>query len=290
MEDVTKTQTWRACLLALACVNVVLYISLVFHDDASCHSSYLEPAKGAMSQGTYKNIMQLLALPYVFQTSWRCIFISEYPNRKTIMDHPLNSVLVARLLAAVGEFCFGLQLALGLYSVCLTASTLQAVTIYGCLLCIIVFDGIGQCCATYGTIVGSNFPFFLEGLLWSGIFGISLALASTSVAGTPYSSYHGVFLWSVIALSIPGLFYMVCGYCPLCWEAWRQEVVEQASPALLKNRKEQQSFRSKAWEALAFRVPTTEWRVWAHECTWQTLYFSIGTWSSLGLIAFPLST
>jgi hypothetical protein len=265
--QVSKTNRWHTFFIALAVLNTSLYVGL----------ARLPP--DPLGNDAYHNIARILAFPYVFQTSWRCIFISEYPNRRTIFDHPLNSVLLARLMAAVGEVCFGAQLALGLFVVCSPASVLPYTWVLYLAICMVIFDGIGQCCATYGTIMGSHFPFFVEGLLWTSIFFIALLLACTSILATPLYNYdiNALFLWMVLALTLPGITYLIFGYCPLCWDAWKK-----AAPAVPS------TFSAKFWEALTYRSPTHDWNVWQHEVTWQTLYFSIGTWSSLGLMAIPL--
>merc|ERR1712070_824782 len=91
---------WRYALLLLAMVNITLLLIVL---------------NFGSWDGAYPRMMKLLGVPYVFQTSWRCFLPSEYVYRKTATDFAINSVLVARLLAAVGEFCYGLQIALALY-------------------------------------------------------------------------------------------------------------------------------------------------------------------------------
>jgi len=222
-------------------------------------------------QTWYRESMNMLALPYVFQTTWRCIFISEYPNRRTISDSHLNSVLVARLLAAIGEFCFGVQLVLGLQ-----ALTTAQQTPGPALLSIVVLDGLGQCCATYGTIAGSYFPFVMESIAWTIMFGIILALTLTSTV----ASREVTLLIS--AATAAAMLYMVVSYCPMCWRQWQEEERAMAKKEVSK------PLRSKAWEALTLRVPTEDWSVWKHEVGWQSLYFSVGTWASLCLMSIPL--
>lgn len=48
-----------------------------------------------------------LGVPYVFQTVWRSILISEYFDRRVSTGYFLNAPLFARLLAVVGELCYG---------------------------------------------------------------------------------------------------------------------------------------------------------------------------------------
>merc|ERR1719369_2537105 len=104
MEYDKRTSLWRVSLGILAFGNVGIYVALIFRRSAACPAS--DSRSWSIGGNSYTDTMQVLALPYVFQTAWRSILISEYPNRRTITGHPLNSVLLARLLAAVGEFCF----------------------------------------------------------------------------------------------------------------------------------------------------------------------------------------
>lgn len=252
MDGPTKVFIWRIVLLFLAVTNASIYFTIVFGSTAATCSDLKEQGAEQTDQlscwDSYQTIMQLLALPYVFQTTWRCVLISEYPNRSTITNHPLNSVLVARILAAIGEFSYGVQLALGLYTCCISVHPTHPAFVITAVLCIIILDGAGQCCATYGTIMGSNLPFFLEGLVWVGMFSIGLILASVSVANVALSSVRGLFLWLVIILMTPAQLYMLLGYCPLCWDAWQREVVAARSDRLLQSHKNQEQlpFRKKA--------------------------------------------
>lgn len=224
--------------------------------------------------------------------------MSEYPNRYTMTNHPMNSVLVARLLAAVGEFCFGMQLALGMYVLCARISAVGLGTLLTWAISIVVLDGAGQCCATYGTIAGSSLPFFVEGVAWTVIMSTTSLIALVSIfSAAEAHAAETQLLWVVMAVTLPGSLYMACGYCPLCWKSWQKERDMKESsklssrahvPLCQESDLSNMTFASKCWEALTLRVPTQEWSVWKHEVVWQTLYFSVGTWSSLAFLALRL--
>merc|ERR1712060_125094 len=67
-----------------------------------------------------------------------------------------------------------------------------------------------------------------------------------------------------------GLPYMVFDYCPMCLEFHRREA--------MKKSKKTMTLCEGAKDAIWNRIVTTRWKDWKEEWTWQTLYFSIGTW------------
>ena len=244
MKSDPQTQIWRICLASIAISNVLAFTYTL-----------LTPCK---NEGT--RLQRMLCIPYVFQTTWRSIFISEYVNRHTITNSRFNSPMLARLLAAVGEFCFGIQLTLTLKKEW-KEEMLHFVPCF-----IVLFDFIGQCCATLGTTLQHNGLFFLEGIMWTMIF----AICSFSALINVFSST----MWFVVfASSTLGLVYMIVGYCPMCFEAWRK----QRKIAITWK-----SIKAGFYEALNSTNKTLDWGVWKHECVWQTLYFSFGTWCSIG--------
>ncbi|CAK0799707.1 unnamed protein product [Prorocentrum cordatum] len=88
------------------------------------------------------------------------------------------------------------------------------------------------------------------------------------IAGDDASTRH--FLWALFLGMCLGLPYMVFDYCPMCLEFNRRS-------ALTKNDKTMticQGAKGAIWN----RIVTTKWEDWREECTWQTLYFSVGTW------------
>jgi len=262
-----KVDFWRGSLGTLAVLNTCLFSYALL--------TYV------LVEGEYTQIQRLIqfsAFPYVWQTTWRCIFISEYVDRHTIGDHPLNSVLLARIFAAVGEFTFGIQLAFALRTYTSDVA-----------LAILPLDFIGQVFATSGTITRSNLCFLCEGILWTLIFAVLCGVAAvTLLRSTSLTSEATTFLRLVVAFTVPGMVYMVGGYIPLCFAAWSKEseAQEKCKEDGLKKRR---PIGELAWEALVMRVPTMDWAVWQGEVVWQTLYFAIGTWSSVWLMAYPPS-
>ena len=83
-----------------------------------------------------------------------------------------------------------------------------------CSVAVVLCDGVGQCCATFGTITSNHFAFFVEGTLWSTIFTICLSRGTWLLwtnSGGGYSDSSRTFLLSLIfgmAMGLP---------CALVW-------------------------------------------------------------------------
>ena len=64
---------------------------------------------------TYSKHMRILAIPWVWECSWRAAFPSLYLQRFVVWDTPLNAVIVDRNFACVGELAWTAQIA---YAMC----------------------------------------------------------------------------------------------------------------------------------------------------------------------------
>ena len=61
------------------------------------------------SAQAYRKKMALLAIPMVFQCSWRSLFPNQYAQRIVFWDVPFSSILLARCFACVGELAWVAQ-------------------------------------------------------------------------------------------------------------------------------------------------------------------------------------
>lgn len=115
------------------------------------------------------------------------MYSGKYNERITIIDGEINSILVARMLAFVGEICWGIQIgwALGMISANLplkgspktNARLRKGIRIVAYI--IPLFAIIANCCSVAGTVT-TNFALALsENSFWTAIFffgGISSML------------------------------------------------------------------------------------------------------------------
>mmetsp|Transcript_27268 Transcript_27268/g.86643 ORF Transcript_27268/g.86643 Transcript_27268/m.86643 type:complete len:316 (+) Transcript_27268:82-1029(+) len=283
---------WWGSLVGLAAVNAALFARA---------AGRAEP-EGPEAARRYQRRMKWLAAPYAFQAVWRSVFPSEYPFRLAFFDTPLSSAMLARCMAAVGEVCFGAQLALATAWVTsdveqglkeeaaetgsdgagpLTRLALQGVRAGAAMQ--LLFDVAGQVCACAGTITTNQLFFVWEAVLWS-LFSAVGAL-------------NGCFLWHtcrslggrrrgsgqpfVVGLGVAGTAmcaYMCSSYLPACYSRWELDIAQQRlHPTFLEG----------LADALLRRVPTREWSAWKHDAGWLSGYFSFGIWSSLWMMRAP---
>lgn len=67
-------------------------------------------------------------------------------------------------------------------------------------------------------------------------------------------------------------------YTPECYNLWQADVdAGKTYPGIAEG----------ALEALTHRVPTKLWSFWASQVVWQTMYFSLGAWTSIWLMRAP---
>eukprot|EP00746_Dinoflagellata_sp_MGD_P145159 gnl/MRDRNA2_/MRDRNA2_77807_c0_seq1.p1 gnl/MRDRNA2_/MRDRNA2_77807_c0~~gnl/MRDRNA2_/MRDRNA2_77807_c0_seq1.p1 ORF type:complete len:257 (-),score=20.14 gnl/MRDRNA2_/MRDRNA2_77807_c0_seq1:23-793(-) len=240
----SKLLFWRCALAVIALCNVVLLARTVLTPTESLTLRY----------------QRWLGTPYVFQITWRSIFISEYVHRRTISSSKWNSPLLARILAAIGEFCFGLQLSLTIWH--RWESSLPREIPSFLLPCL---DFCGQILATLGTALQHNGFFFMEGVLWTQMFAICALSAIVNRLNS------GFWVAALVACSA-SVIYMATDYCPMCWNAWSS----QKKRAINFN-----ALRRGFGEAWTTIKPTQSWEHWRDEWVWQTLYFSLGSWCSI---------
>lgn len=244
--SISLVNVWRVFLAALSVFNAFFYLYILYYKSPQSYHIYL-------------------SFPYIFQVIWRSFFISEYVHRHTISSSPFNSPLVARLLAAIGEFCFGLHLSISLGSKWDSSFP----KFLPCLL-IPCFDFTGQVCATIGTALQHNGFFFVEGCLWTGMFG--LCAFSAIVNGLSTKFWVATWVVSGAAMS-----YMSLNYCPMCKKAWDTQPHRPINLTV---------FKRGIYRALRNFQETHKWVHWKDEVLWQSLYFVLGPWCSMYFIVY----
>ena len=274
---------WWSGLISLAGLNTSLLLTTLSKT----------PHEGS-GDGGYRRTMRLLAFPFFFQTTWRCMFPCDYTSRSAFFDTPLSSALGERLLAAVGEACFGAQLAVATSHIATEVlestpasrpASLKVLSLVRSLAWFIVpLDLIGQLCATTGTITQNQLYFLFESFCWIGIFatawacGVPLCVLRPRLNG-PHGSDAKLFVRLLCTAAPLALSYQIFGYTVDCWHRYE---TDNANGAIY-----QPLGGAAAWDALVRRVPTREWSVWQVEWLWMSLYFSFGTWASIWLMRAP---
>ena len=89
---------WYGFMLVVTAVDALALARVVsLHDP--------EPSARA-----YSRKMTALALPFVFQCSFRSVFPNQYAPRLVFWGTGLSSILLARCLVCVGELCWIAQI------------------------------------------------------------------------------------------------------------------------------------------------------------------------------------
>jgi hypothetical protein len=91
---------WYTCLCVAGVSNLLALLVLL------CRPLAVDPARRR-----YQKLLRALAVPVVIQCAWRGFFPSLYLQRYTFWDTLLNSILLDRTLACVGELAWNTALA-----------------------------------------------------------------------------------------------------------------------------------------------------------------------------------
>jgi hypothetical protein len=290
-EDTTASWIWWSFMVAASAYHsgwYALEVGKYFYPPAQAAAS---PAKEA-PRGR-KRTMLILAFPYLFQIAWRSVFPAEYAGNTTFFDSGANSVMMERLMAAVGETCFAAQLAAAICWVtrdlehlgervqtlknpARTAWTLRIVRRFAKFLVVMVV--VAQCCATTATATKNLFWFVAEGAIWSAFFCITAFCgwvlgSECSIRAT--ESTDAFFTRILFLASIPSAAYMFLDYCPRVYSDWMRDGQQHVHFA--------QGFT----EALYHRVPSRSWSLWRNECVWISLYFVFGGNAAVRCVSSP---
>jgi hypothetical protein len=305
--DYTKSWIWWSCLVLVSFFHLAWFaVEWVKYLHSHERERYFSSPGEEKLWYTYgrKRAMLMLCFPYIFQIAWRSVYPAEYIHRTAFFETSANSVMVERLLAAVGETAFAAQLAT---AICWVSSDLERLgetmqtfwcwpvsqqrsllNVRYCARFLVVMSVVGQFCATTGTATKDRWWFVVEGVIWSAFFCVTafcgwvLAPECYLRAGKSTSRccpHPDVFFTRTLYLaSIPSFIYMVFGYCPMCYEAM---LVDRG--AQLQHVDFAQGFH----EAMTQRTISRSWTVWRHECIWMTLYFVFGGMAAVANVVVP---
>jgi len=261
--------------------------------------------------------MRVLAIPYVFECVWRSFLWCQYNNRQTLIDSSVNSVLLQRCLAFVGEISWGIQLGWGLRVIGknlplrgteLTQYRIRTGVTYTSYV-ISSFAFIANCCSLTGTIT-SDYAFpTAEESLWASLylmgsicamflwhFGVdswSFQLGANCfgwdinpfVHAKPDTPRDAVSVWVMrvyvrgYALFGLGAFpYMVVVDIPTWYNFY---VADQLAG------KQYFGFVDGINNAASFREPTQNYALWANQILFFIAYFTFACQSSIWLMFAP---
>jgi hypothetical protein len=180
---------WWTEMVLISVINCILCLVIFIKTKPPTHDLKTIPQKHWWSI-RYVTAMRYLAIPFVFECTWRSFLPSLYNSRTTIIDDDINSILLARFLAAIGEICWGTQIALAYVAISRSLPMRGRESVRRFILnnmpriakLIVLLDVTAQCFSCAGAVTTSYRYVLVEESLWTIIFllmGIS-----------------GIFLWA----------------------------------------------------------------------------------------------
>jgi hypothetical protein len=244
---------WLGSLAALAALNLVLWIWI---------------ARAVSLRTPYAETQLLLSGVYVGVCGFRSLFPRVDLERVCLWDTWLSAILLGRTAATVAEVCFALQCVLfverlshitGIPALSSAANAFLPLVIVAELFC------------WYAVLSLNHIGHALEETLWAFMMLI-LAMACGAAAAV----VHGPLRWLLIA---GVLVYGVGAALTMIFDVRmyvRRWKVRAGAPQLTL---------ATGWrDSRRRRHPTAAWNVWREEVAWMTLYFSLGVWTSLGMV------
>jgi hypothetical protein len=245
-----KVVAWWVFLSAVAAINIVAWSLAAGSDDRDAASVQLA-----------------LSGIYVFGCAFRSFFPVYDIPRLCLVNSWACSVLIGRTVATLAELAFAAQ-----WAVYLHASGLESVRMVS--LTIVPLIVIAEVCSWHAVLTTRNLGHVFENSLW----GISAALIVVGLVATAYqwpaSRTPLLAIWVVGGAMY--IAYIFTVDVPMYWSRWKSDEAQGrkylgvAQGVVDASRRSQVSFR---------------WEDWRSEVVWMTLYFSVGVWVSLSLVA-----
>ena len=208
-----------------------------------------------------------LAAPVVLQCAWRSAFPSLYLQRFAFWDTPLNSILVDRTLACVGELSWNGALALTFYHIDgeLTGGTAWVRALAIAMFAVYV---AAECTSYYNTATTNELYAAIEVALDAASQVLLLPAAVRLAFAVPKAkrgSAAFIFLaiFSVFAVVYPAYNFFVD--CPMYMRRYAADEARQ---------KAYLPFIEGLRDAATRRVPTQRLADWREDMSWMFVYFT----------------
>lgn len=269
-------------MVAIGVINFILFGVVV-----KTRSDANDTAAGGFKYKAYQSKLLWLSVPFIFECAYRGVFPSLYNERQVFWDTPLNSIVIDRTLAAVGEVCWVTQIALVLMYIQgqlshnghISGST----TVNVCSVLMVVFAVVGECFSYAGTATTNAIFEVCEASCWTllfllgGIVGIMLFCKLKNMSRQ--NAFSAQNFTGILGLqAIIYCPYMIFFNIPMYYKLWKAD--QEAGKLYLP-------FWDGLYDAAVTRYPTHEWSDWKSDCFWMTFYFSFAVWSSILMIYAP---
>eukprot|EP00658_Telonema_sp_P-2_P063105 TRINITY_DN51804_c0_g1_i1.p1 TRINITY_DN51804_c0_g1~~TRINITY_DN51804_c0_g1_i1.p1 ORF type:complete len:258 (-),score=55.37 TRINITY_DN51804_c0_g1_i1:67-840(-) len=212
LDDDTVLWCWYARMCGTASFNISLFL-LMWHK--------IQP------HDRYGKAMKWLALPWVWECAWRSVFPSLYLQRYVFWDTFLNSIIVDRTFACVGELCWTSQFAVALLFVDREVNNQKPtlwIQISG-VLAIIIY--VAAECVSYYNVATTNELWCAVEVLLDGLSFLLMAPGAICLLfkcpGSLYSSSAKAFLGITSLLCLVYPYYNISVDAPMYMERYRQD-------------------------------------------------------------------
>eukprot|EP00940_MAST-03C_sp_MAST-3C-sp2_P003118 g3118.t1 len=241
------------------------------------------------AKDTYGLVMKIFGIPWVFECAWRSVFPSLYLQRFVFWDTILNSIIVDRTLACVGELCWASQFAFAMdqLDVQLNGEKKSTWWIRALAILAVAVYVAAECTSYYNVATTNEFwcavEVILDGIsfliMTPGYVSLLLRIPGPlrGAANSPAKIF--VLVTTIVCVVYP--LYNFCIDAPMYMKRYHEDQ---------RNHKQYFSFMDGLKDAAVRRVPTHELGDWEEDMSWMTMYFSFGAWSGLYLMRAPRVT
>lgn len=286
---------WFACMCALASLNLLLCAKLFFFSSRSVATSTLSPSFR-------------LCIVFTLVCAFRSYFPTVYLSRACIVDTFLSNILLARLLAFVGELTWVGQVAQSLKQVNRQLENNPAVNklANG----VIFLIACAECFSTYATITKNSLFFTLEEGSWvvAGVVSAARLPKARPPPSSPFLTRPQTCISPALVLLVSAFrrrinplqgrkyirryLIVMCTFM-IVYDVWG---VTTDVPSNFSRYMDERDTTPSPW--LSFKDGLAEvtgsctldrsWETWSGYLLWMTSYFSLGVWSSVALALFPV--
>jgi hypothetical protein len=233
----------------------------------------------------YGKWMKYLAVPWVVECAWRSVFPSLYLQRYAFWDTPLNSIIVDRNFACVGELAFQVQVCLALRQVdrdiARATGRSPRCWIQGSANLSVMVYVAAECMSYYNTATTNEWFAALEVFTDASAYVVifpALVYLFCQCPGKILESGAKIYLL------VMSLYCVILSYFNFTVDV----------PMYLKRYAEEQANHKKYFEffeglrdAAVRRVVTRKYEDWNEDMFWMVVYFSAGAWLGIALMLGP---
>ena len=244
---------WWALLLLASAANIAGYALLL--------------RGGRRPASPYATALTALAAPVVLQCAWRSAFPSLYLQRFAFWDTPLNSILVDRTLACVGELSWNGALALTFFHVDgeLTGGSARVRALAIAMFAVYV---AAECTSYYNTATTNELYAAIEVALDAASQVLLLPAAVRLAFAVPKAKRGSAAFIFLAIFSVFAVVYPVYNFFVDCPMYMRRYAADEA------RQKAYLPFIEGLRDAATRRVPTQRLADWREDMSWMVAYFT----------------